>query len=76
MNDKKISDSNFCIRNVVFFVCSQVKKYEFWILIIFAIAMYLSENIFGIDGLHDIGTVFFLIAIISLSMKKFMKKNN
>ncbi len=38
--------------------------------------MYLSENIFGIDGLHDIGTVFFLIAIISLSMKKFMKKNN
>ena len=53
-----------------------IKKYEFWILIIFAIAMYLSENIFGIDGLHDIGTVFFLIAIISLSMKKFMKKNN
>ena len=38
--------------------------------------MYLSENIFGIDGLHDIGTVFFLIAIISLSMKKFMSKNN
>ena len=53
-----------------------IKKYEFWILIIFAIAMYLSENIFGIDGLHDIGTVFFLIAIISLSMKKFMNKNN
>ena len=38
--------------------------------------MYFSENIFGIDGLHDIGTVFFLIAIISLSMKKFMNKNN
>ena len=37
--------------------------------------MYLSENIFGIDGLHDIGTVFFLIAIISLSIKKFMNKN-
>ena len=55
---------------------SKIKKYEFWILIIFAIAMYLSENIFGIDGLHDIGTVFFLIAIISLSMKKFMNKNN
>ena len=53
-----------------------IKKYEFWILIIFAIAMYLSENIFGIDGLNDIGTVFFLIAIISLSMKKFMNKNN
>ena len=53
-----------------------IKKYEFWILIIFAIAMYLSENIFGIDGLHDIGTVFFLIAIISLSMKKFMNKNS
>jgi hypothetical protein len=53
-----------------------IKKYEFWILIIFATAMYFSENIFGIDGLHDIGTVFFLIAIISLSMKKFMNKNN
>jgi hypothetical protein len=53
-----------------------IKKYEFWILIIFAIAMYFSENIFGIDGLHDIGAVFFLIAIISLSMKKFMNKNN
>ena len=53
-----------------------IKKYEFWILIIFAIAMYLSENIFGIDGLHNIGMVFFLIAIISLSMKKFMNQNN
>jgi|TARA_B100001094_G_C17527096_1_gene482880 hypothetical protein len=53
-----------------------IKKYELWILIIFAIAMNLSENIFGIDGLNDIGTVFFLIAIISLSMKKFMNKNN
>ena len=53
-----------------------IKKYEFWILIIFAIAMYLSENIFGIDGLHEIGMVFFLIAIISLSMKKFMNKSN
>ena len=53
-----------------------IKKYEFWILIIFAIAIYLSENIFGIDGMHNIGMVFFLIAIISLSMKKFMDKNN
>ena len=53
-----------------------IQKYEFWILIIFAIAIYLSENIFGIDGMHNIGMVFFLIAIISLSMKKFMDKNN
>ncbi len=53
-----------------------LKKYEFWVLIILAIAMYVSENIFGIDGLHDVGTLFFLIAIISLSMKKFMNKNN
>ena len=29
--------------------------------------MYLSENIFGIDGLHDIGTVFFLIAIKNIT---------
>ena len=53
-----------------------LKKYEFWVLIILAIAMYLSESLFGIDGLHDVGTVFFLIAIISLSMKKFMNKNS
>ncbi|MDA7542223.1 hypothetical protein N9I06_01180 [Gammaproteobacteria bacterium] len=53
-----------------------LKKYEFWVLIILAIAMYLFESLFGIDGLHDVGTVFFLIAIISLSMKKFMNKNS
>jgi hypothetical protein len=41
-----------------------IKKYEFWVLIILAIAMYLSESLLGIDGLHDAGTVFFLIAII------------
>ena len=45
-----------------------LKKYEFWVLIILAIAMYLFESLFGIDGLHDVGTVFFLIAIISLSI--------
>jgi len=53
-----------------------LKKYEFWVLLILAIAMYLSEILFGINGLHDVATVFFLIAIISLSMKKFMNKNN
>lgn len=53
-----------------------IKKYEFFVLIILAIAMYVSENIFGIDGLHDVGTLFFLIAIISLSTKKFMNKNS
>ena len=53
-----------------------IKKYEFWVLIILAIAMYLSESLFDIDGLHDVGTVFFLIAIISLSMKRFMNKNS
>ena len=53
-----------------------LKKYEFWVLIILAIAMYLSESLFGIDGVHDVGTVFFLIVIISLSMKKFMNKNS
>ena len=53
-----------------------IKKYEFFVLIILAIAMYVSENIFGINGLHDVGTLFFLIAIVSLSMKKFMNKNS
>lgn len=53
-----------------------LKKYEFFVLIILAIAMYVSANIFGIDSLHDVGTLFFLIAIVSLSMKKFMNKKN
>ena len=53
-----------------------IKKHEFWILIISAIAMYLSEGIFDINGFYDIGTAFFLITIVSLSMKRFMKKLN
>ncbi|MDC0586216.1 hypothetical protein OAP06_00505 [Gammaproteobacteria bacterium] len=52
-----------------------LKKYRFWVLIVLAIAMYSSENIFGIDVLHYLGTLFFLIAIISLSMN-FMNKDN
>ena len=64
------------ILNSDFKMIKFLKKYEFWVLIILAIAMYLSESLFGIDGLHDVGTVFFLIAIISLSMKKFMNKNS
>ena len=45
-------------------------------MIISAIAMYLSEGIFDINGFYDIGTAFFLITIVSLSMKRFMKKLN
>ena len=52
-----------------------LKKYRFWVLIVLAIAMYSSENIFGIDVLHYLVTLFFLIAIISLSMN-FMNKDN
>ena len=53
-----------------------IKKYEFWVLMVLAIAMDLSERLFGIDGLSKMGTIFFLIAIMSLSMKKFMNKNS
>ena len=38
--------------------------------------MYLSEGIFDINGFYDIGTAFFLITIVSPSMKRFMKKLN
>lgn len=45
-------------------------------MIISAIAMYLPESIIDIIGFYDIGTAFFLIAIVSLSMKRLMKKLN
>ena len=49
-------------------------KNEFLILMTLAASMHLGERNLGIDGLGDIGTLFFLIAIVSFSMKKYINK--
>ena len=49
-------------------------KYEFLVLMTLAASMHLSERNLGIQGLSDIGTLFFLIAIVSFSMKKYINK--
>ncbi len=49
-------------------------KYEFLVLMIIAASMHLSERNFGIEGLANIGTLFFLIAIVSFFMKKYINK--
>ena len=49
-------------------------KYEFLVLMTLAASMYLGERNLVIDGLGDIGTLFFLIAIVSFSMKKYINK--
>ena len=49
-------------------------KYEFLILMTLAASMHLGERNLGIEGLGDIGTLFFLIAIVSFSMKKYIDK--
>ena len=49
-------------------------KYEFLVLMTFAAMMHLGERNFGIIGLGELGTLFFLIAIVSFSMKKYLNK--
>jgi hypothetical protein len=49
-------------------------KYEFLVLITLAAVMHLGERNLGITGLSDVGTLFFLIAIISFSMKKYLNR--
>jgi hypothetical protein len=39
-----------------------------------AASMHLGERTFGIEGLANIGTLFFLIAIVSLFMRKYINK--
>ena len=51
-------------------------KYEFLVLMTLAASMHFGERYYGIDGLGNAGTLFFLIAIVSFSMKKFIGKNN
>ena len=47
---------------------------NFLVLMTLAASMHLAERNYGIEGLGDIGTLFFLIAIISFSMKKYINK--
>ena len=49
-------------------------KYEFLVLMTIAASMHLGERYFGIEGLANIGTLFFLIAIVSFFMKKYINK--
>ena len=49
-------------------------KYEFLVLMTIAASMHLGERTFGIEGLANIGTLFFLIAIVSYFMKKYINK--
>ena len=49
-------------------------KYEFLVLMTIAASMHLGERTFGIEGLANIGTLFFLIAIVSFFMKKYINK--
>ena len=49
-------------------------KYEFLVFMTLAASMHLGERNFGIEGLSDIGTLFFLIAIVSYFMKKYINK--
>ena len=49
-------------------------KYELLVLITLAAAMHLGERNLGITGLSNVGTLFFLIAIISFAMKKCLNR--
>ena len=49
-------------------------KYEFLVLMTLAASMHLGERTFGIEGLASIGTLFFLIAIVSYFMKRYINK--
>tara|TARA_B100000965_G_scaffold218922_1_gene183220 strand:- start:16 stop:207 length:192 start_codon:yes stop_codon:yes gene_type:complete len=49
-------------------------KYEFLVFMTLAASMHLGERNFGIEGLASVGTLFFLIAIVSYLMKKYINK--
>ena len=44
-------------------------KYEFLVFMTLAASMHLGERTFGIEGLASVGTLFFLIAIVSNSYR-------
>tara|TARA_Y100001970_G_scaffold197256_1_gene239923 strand:+ start:1656 stop:1847 length:192 start_codon:yes stop_codon:yes gene_type:complete len=49
-------------------------KYEFLVLMTLAASMHLAQRNLGIEGLGNVGTLLFLIAIVSFSMKKYINK--
>jgi hypothetical protein len=59
---------------VLKFINQFLIKYEFLVLMTLAAMLHLVERNFGITGLGNIGTLFFLIAIVSFSMKKYLNK--
>ena len=49
-------------------------KFEFWVLILLALGMYVGEWLMGIHGLGNFAFVLFLIAITRLAMHPMWKK--
>ena len=45
-----------------------IRKYEFWVLMLLAIGMYVVEAQLGIKGLGEVAFVFFLVGIMRLAM--------
>jgi len=59
---------------VLKFINQFLIKYEFLVLLTLAAMMHLIDRNIGITGLSEIGNLFFLIAIVSFFMKKYLNK--
>ncbi len=51
-----------------------IKKYEFWVLILLVLAMYVGEQQLAARWLGELALVVFLIAITRLAMHPMWKK--
>ena len=59
---------------VLKFINQFLIKYEFLVLMTLVAIMHLIDRNVGITGLSEIGNLFFLIAIVSFLMKKYLNK--
>ena len=59
---------------VLKFINQFLIKYEFLVLMTLAAMMHLIDRNIRLTGLSEIGTLFFLIAIVSFLMKKYLNK--
>ena len=59
---------------VLKFINQFLIKYELLVLLTLAAMMHLIDRNVGITGLSEIGNLFFLIAIVSFLMKKYLNK--
>ena len=59
---------------VLKFINQFLIKYEFLVLMTLAAMMHLIDRNMRIAGLSEIGNLFFLIAIVSFLMKKYLNK--